>query len=100
MMTDPDDLESAKPVYRILSVAAPFVGFLLGMTWAGSLRGDSTGAGGAICLLKIMPLAVGALGIYFAVVQRTGCRWCNIPGGLMPVLSHRIDWLARLNVAE
>jgi hypothetical protein len=57
MTTDPDGFETEKPVCGILSLAAPFVGFALGMVWAGSLRGDSTGAGGVICLLKIMPVA-------------------------------------------
>lgn len=79
MITDPDDFESEKPVCGMLSIAAPFVGFVLGMTWAGSLRGDSTGAGGAICLLKIMPLAFIAGAVLAILAFRRGERWRALP---------------------
>ena len=87
MTTDPDDCESEKPVYGILSLAAPFVGFGLGMVWAGSLRGDSTGAGGVICLLKIMPLAclAGTILAIKAFRRNERCRALPIIGLLLNV---------------
>jgi hypothetical protein len=79
MITDPDDSESEKPVCGMLSIASPFVGFVLGMAWAGSLRGDSTGAGGAICLLKIMPLAFLAGTVLAILAFRRQERWRALP---------------------
>jgi len=79
MMTDPDDLEFEKPVCGILSVASPFVGFLLGMVWAGTLRGDSTGVGGVICMLKVMPVALLAGTVLAIVALRRGERWRALP---------------------
>jgi hypothetical protein len=67
MISQPDDFESEKPICGILSLAAPFVGFLVGMVWAGSLRGDSTGVGGAMCMLTSMPVAFLA-GTILAIV--------------------------------
>ena len=46
--TLPDDFESEKPVCGIVSLAAPFVGFVVFMVWVGSIRGDP-GFGVIIC---------------------------------------------------
>ena len=53
--------------------------FALGMAWAGSLRGDSTGAGGVICLLKIMPLAFLAGTILAIKALRRDERYRALP---------------------
>lgn len=82
MITDLEDSEPEKPVYGILSIAALFVGFVPGVVWAGSLRGDATGVGGFICMLKIMPIAILACAILAILELRRGdsCRTLPVLG--------------------
>ena len=88
--TIPDDFESEEPVCGILSLAAPFVGFVVFMVRVGSIRGDP-GFGVIICLLIIMAIAflVGTILAIWAL--RRGERYRALPVvglvlNLLPIL--------------
>ena len=82
MITDPDDFESPRPVYGILSVAAPFVGLVLSCIICSFTRQMETGLEVLDFLVVIMPIAV-LVGTVLAIValrRRESCRALPVLG--------------------
>jgi len=68
MITDPDDFESPRPVYGILSIAAPLLGLALAIVSVRAIQAsDTLGIGAFFCIVTIMPIAF-LVGTVLAIV--------------------------------